>query len=139
MLPAVGFAMLLKIMPVARYWYMLLIGFVLFAYLKVPLLGIALFGLAIAFMLFETAERPQVPQPDAAGGLGMASSPRHRPGTARPRRRASRPAQTRGRDLTSRFWRYFWSFADLLELRADAGPRLRLRDGAGAAQALPER
>lgn len=52
-LPAVGFAMLLKIMPVARYWYMLLIGFVLFAYLKVPLLGIALFGLAIAF-LFET-------------------------------------------------------------------------------------
>jgi len=52
-LPAVGFAMLLKIMPVGRYWYMLLIGFVLFAYLKVPLLGIALFGLAIAF-LFET-------------------------------------------------------------------------------------
>ena len=52
-LPAVGFAMLLRIMPVGRYWYMLLIGFVLFAYLKVPLLGIALFGLAIAF-LFET-------------------------------------------------------------------------------------
>jgi mannose/fructose/N-acetylgalactosamine-specific phosphotransferase system component IIC len=52
-LPAVGFAMLLKIMPVGRYWYMLLIGFVLFAYLKVPLLGIALFGLAIAF-LYET-------------------------------------------------------------------------------------
>jgi mannose/fructose/N-acetylgalactosamine-specific phosphotransferase system component IIC len=57
-LPAVGFAMLLKIMPVGRYWYMLLIGFVLFAYLKVPLLGIALFGLAIAF-LFETL-RPRV-------------------------------------------------------------------------------
>ncbi len=52
-LPAIGFAMLLKIMPVAKYWYMLLIGFVLYAYLKVPLLGIALFGLAIAFM-FET-------------------------------------------------------------------------------------
>jgi mannose/fructose/N-acetylgalactosamine-specific phosphotransferase system component IIC len=55
-LPAVGFAMLLKIMPVGRYWYFLLIGFVLFAYLKVPLLGIALFATAIAF-LFE-ALRP---------------------------------------------------------------------------------
>jgi mannose/fructose/N-acetylgalactosamine-specific phosphotransferase system component IIC len=49
-LPAVGFAMLLKIMPVARYWYMLLLGFVLFAYLKMPLVGIALFGVAIAFL-----------------------------------------------------------------------------------------
>ncbi|HYM96967.1 MAG TPA: PTS sugar transporter subunit IIC [Candidatus Sulfotelmatobacter sp.] len=57
-LPAVGFAMLLKIMPVARYWYMLLIGFVLFAYLKLPLLGIALFALAIAF-LYVTL-KPQV-------------------------------------------------------------------------------
>jgi mannose/fructose/N-acetylgalactosamine-specific phosphotransferase system component IIC len=68
-LPAVGFAMLLKIMPVGRYWYMLLIGFVLFAYLKVPLLGIALFGLAIAF-LFETlrpraAVAPQAPAREA--------------------------------------------------------------------------
>lgn len=49
-LPAVGFAMLLKIMPVAKYWYFLLFGFVLYAYLKVPLLGIALFGLAVAFL-----------------------------------------------------------------------------------------
>jgi mannose/fructose/N-acetylgalactosamine-specific phosphotransferase system component IIC len=66
-LPAVGFAMLLKIMPVRRYWYFLLIGFVLFAYLKVPLLGIALFGLAIA-ILFVTlkpgpAAVPVSPQP----------------------------------------------------------------------------
>ena len=66
-LPAVGFAMLLKIMPVGRYWYMLLIGFVLFAYLKVPLLGIALFGLAIAF-LFETLRpRTAVTSPTASG------------------------------------------------------------------------
>ena len=49
-LPAVGFAMLLKLMPVRRYWYMLLIGFVLFAYLQISLIGIALFGLAIAIM-----------------------------------------------------------------------------------------
>lgn len=49
-LPAVGFAMLLKLLPVARYWYMLLIGYVLYAYMNVSLLGIALFGIAIAFM-----------------------------------------------------------------------------------------
>lgn len=57
-LPAVGFAMLLKIMPVSRYWYMLLLGFVLFAYLKVPMLGIALFGVAIAFLY--VALKPQL-------------------------------------------------------------------------------
>lgn len=57
-LPAVGFAMLLKIMPVGRYWYFLLIGFVLFAYLKVPLLGIALFALAIAFLYETLKARP---------------------------------------------------------------------------------
>jgi mannose/fructose/N-acetylgalactosamine-specific phosphotransferase system component IIC len=47
MLPAVGFAMLLTMMPVKRHWYMLLFGFVLFAYLEVPLVGIAVFGVAI--------------------------------------------------------------------------------------------
>jgi mannose/fructose/N-acetylgalactosamine-specific phosphotransferase system component IIC len=50
LLPAVGFGMLLTIMPVKKYWYMLLIGFVLFAYLSVPLVGIALFGLPLAIM-----------------------------------------------------------------------------------------
>jgi mannose/fructose/N-acetylgalactosamine-specific phosphotransferase system component IIC len=62
-LPAVGFAMLLKIMPVSRYWYMLLIGFVLFAYMNVPLLGIALFGLAIAFLFVALRPRPAAPPP----------------------------------------------------------------------------
>lgn len=77
LLPVVGFAMLLKIMPVGRYWYFLLIGFVLFAYLKVPLLGIALFALAIAF-LFETlrprtAVGPSAPATPAAPLGGEAS------------------------------------------------------------------
>lgn len=61
-LPAVGFALLLKMLPVARYWYMLLIGYVLFAYMKVSLVGIALFGLAIAF-IFVTLKPPE-----ASGG-----------------------------------------------------------------------
>ncbi|MGZ4505460.1 MAG: PTS mannose/fructose/sorbose/N-acetylgalactosamine transporter subunit IIC [Nocardioidaceae bacterium] len=57
MLPAVGFAMLLKIMPVKQFWFMLPIGFVLFAYLHVPLLGIAIFGVSIA--AFYMRLRPQ--------------------------------------------------------------------------------
>lgn len=65
LLPAVGFAMLLKLLPVARYWYMLLLGYVLYAYLKVPLLGIALFGLAVAVM-FVTL-KPTAPAASAEG------------------------------------------------------------------------
>jgi PTS system mannose-specific IIC component len=48
LLTALGFAMLLKILPVEQFPAFLLIGFVLFAYMKVPLLGIALAGVAIA-------------------------------------------------------------------------------------------
>lgn len=46
-LPALGFAMLLKIMPIQKYPAFLLLGFVMFAYLKMPLVGIALAGVAI--------------------------------------------------------------------------------------------
>jgi PTS system mannose-specific IIC component len=52
-LPALGFAMLLKIMPVSKYPAFLLLGFVMFAYLKIPLLGIALAAVAIA-LLFQS-------------------------------------------------------------------------------------
>jgi mannose/fructose/N-acetylgalactosamine-specific phosphotransferase system component IIC len=47
-------------MPVRRYWYFLLIGFVLFAYLKLPLLGIALFGLAFAIVYVTLKPAPAV-------------------------------------------------------------------------------
>lgn len=49
-LPALGFAMLLKIMPVAKYPAFLILGFVMFAYLKIPLLGIAIAATAIALL-----------------------------------------------------------------------------------------
>ena len=52
-LPALGFAMLLKIMPLQKYPYFLLLGFVMFAYLKMPLVGIAITGVAIA-LAFQT-------------------------------------------------------------------------------------
>ena len=49
-LPALGFAMLLKIMPVQRYPAFLLLGFVMFAYLKIPLVGIAIAAIAITLL-----------------------------------------------------------------------------------------
>jgi PTS system mannose-specific IIC component len=58
-LPAVGFAMLLKIMPVEQYPAFLLLGFVMFAYLNMPLVGIALAGFAIALVFQQLKYRGQ--------------------------------------------------------------------------------
>jgi PTS system mannose-specific IIC component len=59
-LPALGFAMLLKIMPVQRYPAFLLLGFVMYAYLKVPLVGIAIAAVAVTLIYqqlkYRTAE-----------------------------------------------------------------------------------
>ncbi|MBA4603253.1 PTS N-acetylgalactosamine transporter subunit IIC [Thermoactinomyces mirandus] len=51
-MPAIGFAMLLKIMMKWEYVMFFIIGFVLAAYLKMPILAIALIGLAIAMYDF---------------------------------------------------------------------------------------
>ncbi|HEY3366660.1 MAG TPA: PTS sugar transporter subunit IIC [Symbiobacteriaceae bacterium] len=47
LLPALGFALLLGQLPIKKYWPFLLIGFVLFAYFKMPLTGIAILAVAI--------------------------------------------------------------------------------------------
>lgn len=44
-LPAVGFALLLSYMDIKRYWPFMLLGYALFAYMKVPTLGLALVGI----------------------------------------------------------------------------------------------
>jgi PTS system mannose-specific IIC component len=49
-LPALGFAMLLKILPVEKYPAFLILGFVMFAFLKMPLVGLALFAVAVALI-----------------------------------------------------------------------------------------
>lgn len=48
MMPAIGFAMLLKIMYKKEYVAFLIVGFVLVAYFELPILGVSLLGLAIA-------------------------------------------------------------------------------------------
>jgi PTS system mannose-specific IIC component len=47
-LPAVGFALLLSYMDIKRYWPYMLIGYVLFAYMGVPTIGLAIIGCAAA-------------------------------------------------------------------------------------------
>ncbi|MGX1984083.1 PTS system N-acetylgalactosamine-specific IIC component [Thermolongibacillus altinsuensis] len=51
-MPAIGFAMLLKVMLKKEYVAFLILGFVLAAYMKLPILAIALIGSAIALYDF---------------------------------------------------------------------------------------
>src|SRR5699024_9234226 len=47
-MPAIGFAMLLRIMLKTEYIMFFIVGFILAAYLELPVLGISLIALAIA-------------------------------------------------------------------------------------------
>ena len=52
-LPALGFALLLGQLPVKKYLPFLAIGYVLFAYLKVPVIGIAIAAIALAVLYMQ--------------------------------------------------------------------------------------
>ena len=54
-LPAVGFAILMRYLPVKQKPQYFLLGFVLAAYLAVPTLGVSLIGLAAAIMVYQSA------------------------------------------------------------------------------------
>ncbi|OQO83363.1 PTS sorbose transporter subunit IIC [Enterococcus casseliflavus] len=54
LLPVVGIAILLKYLPTGKNINYAIIGFVLAAYLKVPMIGIALVGVALAFAVFKS-------------------------------------------------------------------------------------
>ncbi len=55
MLPGVGFAILMRYLPVQQKPHYLVLGFVVAAYLKVAILGIALIGFVIAFQVYQNA------------------------------------------------------------------------------------
>ncbi|TPR56872.1 PTS mannose/fructose/sorbose/N-acetylgalactosamine transporter subunit IIC [Enterococcus sp. OL5] len=59
-LPAVGLGLLLKTMPVKSQWPALLVGFVLTAYLKVPVLGVGLLAVAWAYITYQNHKKMQV-------------------------------------------------------------------------------
>lgn len=52
LLPAVGLALLLIYMPMKNFGYWILVGFVLAAFLEMPILGVALIGIAAAIHHF---------------------------------------------------------------------------------------
>ncbi|MSS77827.1 PTS sugar transporter subunit IIC [Anaerococcus sp. AGMB00486] len=53
MLPVVGVVMLLRYMPIKQYFWAVLIGFVFSAYLKLPILGVSILGLALALFTYN--------------------------------------------------------------------------------------
>lgn len=56
LLPVVGIAILLKYLPLKKYFYFAILGFLLVAYLQVPITGVALFGLVIAFVVYNQVQ-----------------------------------------------------------------------------------
>lgn len=64
-LPALGFALLISQLPVRKYWPFLVLGYVLFAYLKVPTLGIALVGAALASLYLSLKGGEEHVEPEA--------------------------------------------------------------------------
>lgn len=60
MLPALGFALLLSMLPIRKYWPYLIVGFVLFAYLKLPLVAILLAAAAIGGLVYLQQRSAQV-------------------------------------------------------------------------------
>ncbi|BDQ63379.1 hypothetical protein EfsSVR2332_34570 [Enterococcus faecalis] len=53
LLPAVGIGLLLRYLPAKEYFSYLVIGFVMAVYMKIPLLGVALVGAAIALIIYK--------------------------------------------------------------------------------------
>lgn len=59
-LPAVGVAILLRYLPVKKFFSYLILGFVLAAYLNLPMLGIALLGIALAIVFYQNSYRGEI-------------------------------------------------------------------------------
>lgn len=53
MLPVIGVVMLIRYMPTKRHIWALLIGFVMAAYLKLPILAISIVGFAFGFYIYK--------------------------------------------------------------------------------------
>jgi mannose/fructose/N-acetylgalactosamine-specific phosphotransferase system component IID/mannose/fructose/N-acetylgalactosamine-specific phosphotransferase system component IIC len=62
LLPALGFGILLTMLPLKKWWSFFVIGFVLFVYLHVPLIGIAI--TAVAMVVIYISVRPVEKAPE---------------------------------------------------------------------------
>ncbi len=57
-LPVVGIAILLRYLPTKKFISYLIIGFLAAAYLKMPMLGVALLGAALAILNYKRENTP---------------------------------------------------------------------------------
>ena len=68
MLPAIGFAILLRSMNIKGNFQYVIIGFVLFAYFKIGALGAALIGIALAMIAYNNSKK--IAEIQDMGGVG---------------------------------------------------------------------
>jgi len=61
-LPALGFGILLTYLPFKKWWAFFVLGFVLYSYLKIPLIGIAIAALAIVLIYNSVTIKEEVPE-----------------------------------------------------------------------------
>ena len=66
MLPVVGIAMLLHYMPINKFLPYIMLGFVIAAYMKVPVLGIAIMGLAFGYIYYVKESKNDVKNKNVA-------------------------------------------------------------------------
>ena len=71
LLPAVGLAVLLRFLPTKQLYPYLIIGFVLVAWFKVPVLAVSAIGLAVAVVVFQSKNEQSVKAIDIAEGGGF--------------------------------------------------------------------
>ena len=62
MLPALGFGILLTYLPFKKWWAFFVLGFVLYGYLKIPLIGIAIAALAIVLIYNSLTTKEEAPE-----------------------------------------------------------------------------
>lgn len=72
-LPALGIAILLRYLPIKKNFAFLLVGFFLAAFLKVPVIGAAMIGLAMALVAFniDTPKNETVTESNSVNGEDM--------------------------------------------------------------------
>ena len=70
-LPVVGIALLLQVMPVKKYLSLLIVGFVFAAYFNIPILGVSLIGFALAYYYFTTQISKSTASASSAGQVDI--------------------------------------------------------------------
>lgn len=67
LLPAVGFAILLKYLPLTKYFIYAILGFLLSSYFNLPIIGVASFGFIVAYVIYTQNEKEAKLSPSTLG------------------------------------------------------------------------